>query len=108
MGDELFFDVRPTLRDPVLVSAFEGWNDAGDAATSALRYLADALKAVPLAAIDPEEFFDFTVRRPEVRLDDGLVRRIEWPRSEFLYASTEAGRDLVIAIGVIKVQLSGN
>jgi proteasome assembly chaperone (PAC2) family protein len=100
MRDALRIDVRPTLRDPVLVAAFEGWNDAGEAATSAVRYLAAALKAVPLARIEPEEFYDFTVRRPEVRLADGNGRRIEWPHNEFSYAPTETDRDLVMLIGV--------
>ena len=99
MADALRMHVLPSLRDPALVLAFAGWNDAGEAATSAARFVADALNAVPLAEIDAEEFYDFTVRRPAVRLDAGARRRIEWPRYEFLLASMDPARELVIGIG---------
>ena len=90
--------VQPTLREPALVLAFDGWNDAGEAASSAARYVSDALHCVPLAEIDPEEFYDFTVRRPCVRLHDG-ARRIEWPKSEFRFGQMDPQRDIVIGIG---------
>src|SRR5437588_164716 len=70
---------QPRLRRPVLLAAFEGWNDAGDAATFAVRFLADRWEATPFASIDPEEFFDFTSTRPMVRLDDNGQREIVWP-----------------------------
>jgi proteasome assembly chaperone (PAC2) family protein len=98
--DALRFHVRPSLREPALVLAFEGWNDAGEAATLAARHLAEQAIAVPLAEIDPEEFYDFTVRRPLVRLDAGAVRRIEWPRTEFRFGSLDSARELVVGIGV--------
>ena len=91
--------VLPSLRDPALILAFAGWNDAGEAATNAARYVADALHAVPLAEIEPEDFYDFTVRRPLVRLDGAARRRIEWPRNEFLFAPMDPERELVIGIG---------
>ena len=100
MTDALRMHVLPSLRDGALVLAFAGWNDAGESATGALRFVADALRAVPLAEIDGEEFYDFTVRRPVVRLDAGARRRLEWPRNEFLLASIDAQRELVIGIGV--------
>jgi len=56
------------LRRPVLIAAFEGWNDAGDGASAAGAYLARRWGAEPFATIDPDEFFDFTATRPEVRL----------------------------------------
>src|SRR5690606_509148 len=77
--DPLRFHVRPTLREPVLVLALEGWNDAGEAASTAARYLAAQLAAAPLAELDAEVFFDFTVRRPQVVVEDGVARRLEWP-----------------------------
>ena len=77
-------------RTPVLVAAFEGWNDAGDAASSAVRWLADRWDAEPFADIDPEDFFDFTSTRPEVRLEDGR-RVIDWPANEFWAGSLGAG-----------------
>lgn len=83
-----------------MLLAFAGWNDAGEAATSAARYVADALRAVPLAEIDPEEFYDFTVRRPVVRLDGSGRRCLQWPGNDFLLASVDASRELVIGLGV--------
>src|SRR6266487_5940342 len=74
---------RPTLRRPFLLAAFEGWNDAGVAASTALGFLADALGAETFARIDPEEFYDFQVTRPLVQVDDGAGRRIQWPAAEF-------------------------
>src|SRR5690349_1836990 len=67
---------EPTLHKPVVVAAFEGWNDAGEAATFAARFLAERWDAEPFATIDPEEFFDFTSTRPQVRLDDDNQREI--------------------------------
>jgi hypothetical protein len=60
----LRFHVRPALRDAALLIALEGWNDAGEAATTAVRFVANELGAAPLAEIDAEAYFDFTVRRP--------------------------------------------
>jgi len=91
---------RPELDEPVLLVAFEGWNDAGDAASSAVRWFADRWDATPFADIDPEDFFDFTSTRPEVRIEDG-ARVIDWPSNE-LSATTVpgTGRDLVLLQGV--------
>ena len=72
---------RPRLRGPVLLAAFDGWNDAGEAATTALDAIGDGLAAETFAVIDPEEFYDFQATRPTVRLVDGH-RRIEWPSIE--------------------------
>ena len=85
------------LRRPVLVAAFEGWNDAGDAATTAARWLRDRFATDDVAEIDPEEFFDFTSTRPEARLVDG-AREIAWPSNAFS-AGSVAGRDIVVLLG---------
>nr|WP_189059454.1 PAC2 family protein [Longimycelium tulufanense] len=69
----------PTLTDPVLVAAFEGWNDAGDAASTAIEHLQLTWDATPLAEIDPDDYYDFQVTRPSVRMVDGITRRVEWP-----------------------------
>jgi proteasome assembly chaperone (PAC2) family protein len=69
----------PDLVEPVVVAAFEGWNDAGDAASTALEHLELSWDATPLAAVDPEDYYDFQVTRPTVHLVDGISRRIEWP-----------------------------
>lgn len=75
----------PTLHRPVLVAAFRGWNDAGEAASGAIELLAEELEGVPFAEIDAEEFFDFQSTRPTVRNIDGR-RRIDWPENRFLAA----------------------
>ena len=85
MGAALRLDVLPHLDDPVLVLAFDGWNDAGDAASHAADFLADALKAPALGEIDPEEYYDFTVRRPDVEMDATGARQVRWPAYRFRY-----------------------
>jgi proteasome assembly chaperone (PAC2) family protein len=88
----------PQLDDPVLVMAFEGWSDAGDAASTALRWLRDRCADEPLAEIDPEDFFDFTETRPQVRLEDGMTRTIEWPSVDLTWGNG-CGRDVVTLLG---------
>jgi predicted ATP-grasp superfamily ATP-dependent carboligase len=90
---------EPALVRPVVIVAFEGWNDAGDAASTAVRWLRDRWAPEPLAEIDAEEFFDFTSTRPQARLDDDGVRQIVWPSTDFWYGS-ESGRECVLALGV--------
>jgi proteasome assembly chaperone (PAC2) family protein len=68
----------PDLVDPVMIAAFEGWNDAGEAASIALEHLELSWDATPLASIDPEEYYDFQVTRPHIRTGDGVTRKIEW------------------------------
>lgn len=77
------FDVLPELTEPVLIGAFEGWNDAGDAATTAVEHLELIWDARPLAALDPDDYYDFQVNRPSVSLVDGVTRRLEWPTTRF-------------------------
>ena len=90
---------RPKLRQPVLVAAFEGWNDAGDAASGAARWLADRYGAEMIATIDSEDYFDFTTTRPIVELTDDGKRRITWPDTELWAAATDAPADLIIMVG---------
>ena len=78
---DLIWRERPSLRDPVMVCAFKGWNDAGEAASAALSYIQDQFESTRVAEIDPEEYYDFTAVRPTVRLSDGRTRRIEWPEN---------------------------
>ncbi|HEX5631179.1 MAG TPA: PAC2 family protein [Acidimicrobiia bacterium] len=71
---------RPPLQRPRALLAWEGWNDACDAASGAAEYLlATHDTAEPFAVIEPEEFYDFQVRRPHVQIDDGGTRRLSWP-----------------------------
>jgi proteasome assembly chaperone (PAC2) family protein len=89
------------LRAPVMVAAFEGWNDAGDAATDAVEHLAAVWDAEPVAALDPDEFYDFQVNRPTVSLVDGTTRRITWPTTRFMVCRLPAAdHDLVLLRGV--------
>jgi proteasome assembly chaperone (PAC2) family protein len=90
---------RPKLDRPVLIAAFRGWNDGGEAASSAVAYLRDRWEATPLADLDPDEFLDFQVTRPTVRLDAGITRRIDWPELRFSLASV-GGRDVVLFLGI--------
>jgi proteasome assembly chaperone (PAC2) family protein len=90
----------PHLRSPVMVCAFRGWNDAAAAASTALATIGNALDAEPIAAIDPEEFFDFQSTRPNVVLEEGEARRIEWPANDFACCRIPtADRDIVLLDG---------
>ena len=98
--DHVLWESRPTLRRPVLLAAFEGWNDAGDAASSAVRYLRDRWQAEQFATIDPEDFFDFSSTRPHVQLNDDLGREIAWPSNELSAASLPGtSRDVIVLLG---------
>jgi proteasome assembly chaperone (PAC2) family protein len=100
MTDELRITERPSLERPVLIAAFRGWNDGGQGASLAGAFLARQWEAEQFADIDPEEFFDFQVNRPTVRLDEGMQRRLEWPENA-LYHSRIPGthRDVVLLLG---------
>jgi predicted ATP-grasp superfamily ATP-dependent carboligase len=88
------------LREPILLLAYAGWSDGGDAATTAVRYLLEQLRVTRIAQIDTEEFLDFTVVRPHVRLREDR-RTILWPNHEFFAIE---GRfdppDVVFGLGV--------
>jgi predicted ATP-grasp superfamily ATP-dependent carboligase len=98
----LIWDRRPDgLRAPAMVCAFQGWNDAGDAASSAVSFLASALGAKRFAHIDSEEFFDFQANRPSIQLDGQDRREVTWPTVEIFEASApRAPRDVVLVQGV--------
>ncbi|MCP5044530.1 MAG: PAC2 family protein [bacterium] len=92
--------VQPTLQGSTAIFAFEGWNDAGESATSALSFIDEAIRSVPLAEIDSEIFYDFTVTRPEVVISQTGQREIHWPGNEFRYGAADATHDLVTCTGV--------
>jgi proteasome assembly chaperone (PAC2) family protein len=95
------FDGLPTLRTPVAIAAFEGWNDAADASTAAVEHLAEVWSAKSVAELDPEDFYDFQVNRPTVRQGDGRTRRIEWPTTRFSTARPPgAESDVVLIRGI--------
>ncbi|RBM23882.1 PAC2 family protein [Streptomyces sp. PT12] len=98
-------DGVPELVDPVMVAAFEGWNDAGDAASAAVAHLEREWKGEVFAALDAEDYYDFQVNRPHIWLDGG-VRRVTWPttRLSVVRIGSEHGpvkrRDLVLVRGI--------
>jgi proteasome assembly chaperone (PAC2) family protein len=75
----------PELERPNLIAAFQGWNDAGQAATTAVRYLIEAWSAKQFARIDPDEYYSFTDTRPTIRIVEGSNRELSWPGNEFFY-----------------------
>ncbi|MER8044054.1 PAC2 family protein [Streptomyces sp. NPDC094032] len=91
----------PELIDPVMVAAFEGWNDAGDAASAAVAHLDREWKGEVFAALDAEDYYDFQVNRPTVWLDGG-VRKITWPttRLSVVRIGGDKPRDLVLVRGI--------
>jgi predicted ATP-grasp superfamily ATP-dependent carboligase len=97
----LTWDRRPdALRAPALVCAFQGWNDAGEAASAAVSFLSSALGSRRFAQIDAEDFYDFQSTRPRIKLVDGTTREILWPSVEISEVLIpRAPRDLVLVQG---------
>ena len=98
----------PALRNPVMVCAFTGWNDAGEAASGALEHLLDSLceegnqgVAQLIADLDSEDYFDYQVNRPHVRLDESENRTITWPSTQvYGLIVPQLSRDFVIVKGI--------
>ncbi|CAB4566764.1 MAG: PAC2 family protein [Actinobacteria bacterium] len=98
----------PSLRDPIMLIAFSGWNDGAEAATGALDHLLSAWKdsnddVVPvlIAQVDSEDFYDYQVSRPQVRISDSMQREITWPGTQIFGLSIPSmKKDLVIVTGV--------
>ncbi|WP_214405434.1 PAC2 family protein [Pseudonocardia lacus] len=98
-------DELPRLVDPVMIAAFEGWNDAGEAASTALEHLELSWDATPLASIDPEEYYDFQVTRPHVRSADGVTRRIDWQTTRLSVATLPGTERHVVLVNGIEPNL---
>jgi predicted ATP-grasp superfamily ATP-dependent carboligase len=96
----LVWSRQPQLRRPIIVAAFEGWNDAGDAASTAVRHLRDRLGARPFASVDPEVFFDFTSTRPIVEIDDNDTRLIRWPSIEVCATDDRDDLEVITVLGI--------
>ncbi|HKW19766.1 MAG TPA: PAC2 family protein [Ktedonobacterales bacterium] len=79
----------PVTERATLIAAFNGWNDAADAATWAIKFLVNQWDANSFAEIDSEEFFDFTQTRPTIRVNRGMLRRVSWPANRFYIAQTK-------------------
>jgi proteasome assembly chaperone (PAC2) family protein len=91
----------PPLVDPVMIAAFEGWNDAGEAASAAVDHLISVWHAQTVSAIDPEDFYDFQVNRPTISLGPDGQRQITWPTSQLAVCRPPgADRDIVLLRGI--------
>jgi proteasome assembly chaperone (PAC2) family protein len=98
--DHLQWTSRPALRSPVLVCAFRGWSDGGQAASLAATFVRESLGGERFCDVDPEEFYDFQETRPTVRLEDGLIRRIDWPDNTATFSELPGtDRDIVVLLG---------
>jgi proteasome assembly chaperone (PAC2) family protein len=98
-GSHLRWVRTPRLRRPIILAAFEGWNDAGDAASTAVSHIRDRLGAQAFAELDPEEFFDFTSTRPTIEIVDGHSRRLNWPSTELSANDGRGAGDVITLIG---------
>ena len=94
-------DYLPKLKDPLMIAAFRGWNDGGQASTNTVRKMVEVFDAKKFATIDPEEFYVFSDSRPKVKLVDGRTRReVQWQKNEFYHAELPGtGRDVVLFLG---------
>jgi len=91
----------PELRSPILIAAFEGWNDAADAASGVIDHLMRVWNARVVAAIDPEEFYDFQMNRPVVASNEQGMRQITWPSTQLAVASPPGAlRDVILLRGI--------
>lgn len=89
------------LVNPVVIAAFEGWNDAADAASSVVDHLIRVWGARTIGAMDPEDFYDFQVNRPHVGSDESGHRRITWPSTQIAVASPpDLDRDIILVRGI--------
>ncbi|GAA2807282.1 PAC2 family protein [Saccharopolyspora taberi] len=92
---------QPELTDPIVVAAFEGWNDAGDAASAAIEHLQLTWDATPLSEIDPDPYYDFQVSRPTVKMVDGITRKVTWPTTRLSVCRPPGSdRDIVLVHGI--------
>lgn len=94
-------DDAPELADPIMIAAFEGWNDAGEAASGAIGHLDEAWQAKPLVSLNPDDYYDFQVTRPTVEIVDGDTRKINWPTTKITVCRPEGSeRDVVLVHGI--------
>ena len=98
--ERLVWNARPALRKGVLVCAFYGWNDGGEAATLSALFLRQQLAATQFCELDPDEFYDFQEVRPIVSLGDDDNRRLAWPENSFSWAPLPSGNDIAVMVGI--------
>ena len=96
----IHYQSEPTLRNPVVIAALGGWNDAADSATTAIKFLIDRWKPDKVANLEIEDFFVFTEARPTIKFVDGIQRTIVWPSSQFLaYQIPSLDHDILLYLG---------
>ena len=98
--ESLVWTARPNLRKGVLVCAFYGWNDGGEAATLSALFLRQQLRAQQFCELDPDEFYDFQEVRPIVSLGEDDTRRMAWPENSFSWGSLPSGNDIAVMVGI--------
>lgn len=95
------FESRFPIRNPVMIAAFEGWNDAGESATGAVSHLLNEWEHHLIAKFEAEDFYDFQINRPQVKVDENVLREIIWPNTEVYAVSTpQLEHDFIIAKGM--------
>lgn len=95
------FDELPALNDPVMIAAFEGWNDAGEAASSTITHLREVWNAEIMTELDSEDYYDYQVNRPHIHVDDSGVRQLDWPSTRIYLARIPGyARDVVLVQGI--------
>ncbi len=98
---EIELDAAGKLSSPAVIAAFEGWNDAGEAASGVISHLSTAWQSRPVGAIDPEDFYDFQVTRPVMEVADGQTERLIWPTTRLSVARPDGfDRDLILVHGI--------
>ena len=96
---DLRIETHPQLDRPILIAAWAGWNDAGESATGAIRFMLRRWREPVFARIDSDPYYDFTQARPRVRLEEG-ERVIDWPPNDFTAYKRDDGRDLILMMGI--------
>ena len=96
----IVWDHHPKTRNPILIAAFEGWNDGGSAASNLVRHLIKVFGGEKFASLDPESFYAFSDNRPLVKLVDGTTRKIEWQTNDFYHAHLPGtDREVILFLG---------
>lgn len=95
------FESRFPIRNPVMIAAFEGWNDAGESASGAISHLLSEWDHHLIGEFEPEDFYDFQVNRPQVKVDENILREIVWPNTQIYAINTpQLGHDFIIVKGM--------
>lgn len=95
------FDELPALNEPVIVAAFEGWNDAAESASGVITHLRDVWNAELLFELDPEEYYDYQVNRPQIYTTDSGDRGLIWPSTKIYIAREPVkGHDFILIQGI--------